>query len=65
MVLKWLDSQELALALIDLYPKQDPTQLHFTELREWILHLADFDDDPNHCSERILEAVQQCWIEEM
>ena len=65
MVLKWLDSQELALALIDLYPQQDPTKLRFTDLREWILNLENFDDDPNHCSERILEAVQQCWIEEM
>lgn len=65
MALTWLDSQELALALMDLYPQQDPMQLHFVELREWILNLEDFDDDPNHCSERILEAVQQCWIEEM
>ncbi len=65
MVLKWLDSQELALALMDIYPEQDPTKIRFTDLREWILNLADFDDDPKHCSERILEAVQQCWIEEM
>ena len=65
MILKWIDSQELALALIDKYPEQDPTQIRFTDLREWILNLSDFDDDPEHCSERILEAVQQCWIEEM
>jgi FeS assembly protein IscX len=65
MTLKWIDSLEIALALLDKYPKQDPTQLHFTALREWILQLEDFDDDPNHCSERILEAVQQCWIEEI
>jgi FeS assembly protein IscX len=26
--------------------------------------LDDFDDDPKHCSERILEAVQQYWIDE-
>jgi len=65
MILKWIDSQELALALIDKYPEQDPTQIRFTDLREWILNLSGFDDDPEHCSERILEAVQQCWIEEM
>lgn len=64
MTLKWIDSQEIALALIEAYPEQDPTRIRFTDLREWILALEDFSDDPSHCSERILEAVQQCWIEE-
>jgi len=65
MTLKWVDSQELALALIESFPDQDPTQVRFVDLREWILSLDEFDDDPNHCSERILEAVQQCWIDEI
>lgn len=65
MILQWLDIQEIALALIDAHPQQDPTTVRFTDLREWILHLENFNDDPEHCSERILEAVQQCWIEEM
>lgn len=65
MSLKWIDSLDIALALIDKYPKQDPVLLHFTQLREWILALDEFDDDINHCSERILEAIQQCWIEEI
>jgi len=65
MTLKWVDSQELALALIESFPDQDPTQIRFVDLREWILSLDEFDDDPNHCSERILEAVQQCWIDEI
>lgn len=64
MSLKWLDSLEIALALIDKYPQQDPLQLRFTDLRDWILALDEFEDDPAHCSERILEAVQQCWIDE-
>jgi FeS assembly protein IscX len=64
MNLKWTDSQEIAFSLIDKYPQQDPEQIRFTDLREWILHLDEFDDDPKHCSERILEAVQQYWIDE-
>lgn len=64
MSIKWIDSLEIALALIDKHPNQDPLNLRFTDLRQWILALDDFDDDINHCSERILEAVQQCWIEE-
>ena len=65
MTLKWIDSQELALALIETFPDQDPQKVRFTDLREWVMSLDDFDDDPNHCSERILEAVQQCWIDEV
>ncbi|MCG6202354.1 Fe-S cluster assembly protein IscX [Psychromonas antarctica] len=64
MKLKWTDSLEIALALIEKQPNQDPLLLHFTQLREWIIQLDEFDDDPAHCSERILEAIQQCWIDE-
>jgi FeS assembly protein IscX len=27
--------------------------------------LPDFDDDPAHCGEKILEAIQMAWIEEL
>lgn len=64
MNLKWIDSLDIALALIDKYPQQDPLAIRFTDLRDWVLGLDEFDDDENHCSERILEAIQQCWIEE-
>ncbi len=62
--LRWIDSRELALVLLEKYPEQDPKQIRFTDLRDWILALQEFVDDPKHCNERILEAVQQCWIEE-
>lgn len=65
MTLKWIDSLDVALELIEVHPDVDPVQLHFTELYGWIMALDDFDDDPNHCNERILEAIQQCWIDEM
>lgn len=64
MGLQWTDSLDIALDLIELHPDVDPTQLHFTELREWILALENFDDDPNHCGEKVLEAVQLAWMSE-
>lgn len=64
MSLKWTDSLEIALALIDTYPDEDPTQVRFTDLMQWVMDLDEFDDDPNHCGERILEAIQQHWIDE-
>ncbi|WP_305461508.1 Fe-S cluster assembly protein IscX [Photobacterium leiognathi] len=64
MSLKWTDSLDIAIELFEKYPDIDPTQIRFTELREWILALDEFNDEPSHCSERVLEAVQMCWIEE-
>ncbi|QYJ96240.1 Fe-S cluster assembly protein IscX [Shewanella alkalitolerans] len=62
--MKWIDSLDVALSLLEAHPDVDPTKIRFTDLREWILDLDEFDDDPNHCNERILEAIQACWINE-
>lgn len=51
MQLKWIDSQHIALALLDEHPNVDPREIRFTDLRDWVLALEDFDDDPSHCGE--------------
>ncbi|PSJ79752.1 Fe-S cluster assembly protein IscX [Neisseria iguanae] len=62
--MKWTDTQHIAEELYDLYSDTDPKTIRFTHLRELIMALPEFDDDPTRCGERILEAVQQAWIEE-
>jgi FeS assembly protein IscX len=62
--MKWLDSREIAIALAEKYPDQDPTKVNFVDLRRWILALEGFDDDPKRSGEKILEAIQMAWIEE-
>ena len=64
MGLKWTESLEIAIALDEAHPEVDPAQVNFVELRNWIQALDEFDDDPERCGERILEAVQAAWIEE-
>ena len=64
MALKWVDSLEIAIELDETYPDVDPKSVNFVDLRQWILDLDDFDDDPEHSGERILEAVQMAWMEE-
>ena len=64
MGLHWSDSLDIALDLIEQHPDVDPKLLHFTELAQWIMALENFDDDPKHCGERVLEAVQLAWIDE-
>ena len=62
--MKWTDSRDIAIALLEKYPDHDPKAVNFVDLREWVLALPDFKDDPKHCGERILEAIQMAWIEE-
>jgi len=62
--MKWTDTRDIALALAEVHPDVDPSSVRFTDLRRWILELPGFNDDPAHCGEKILEAVQMTWIEE-
>lgn len=63
--MKWTDSQRIAEELFDRYGDTiDPRTVRFTQLRDWVLALPGFDDDPARCGERILEAIQQAWIHE-
>ena len=60
----WTDSQRIAEALYDKHPDINPKTIRFTDLYQWILALEGFQDDPNKCGEKILEAIQLAWIEE-
>jgi FeS assembly protein IscX len=62
--LKWVDSLDIAIELDEAHPDVDPARVRFTDLRDWIVALDDFDDAPEHCGEKILEAIQMAWIEE-
>ena len=64
MALRWTDSLEIAIRLDEEHPDADPQYVRFTDLRDWVLALEEFDDDPAHCGERILEAIQMAWLEE-
>jgi len=64
MALKWTDTLDIAIELEESYPDADPLHVNFVDLRNWVMALPDFDDDPEHCGERILEAIQMAWIEE-
>ena len=62
--MKWTDTREIAIALADKFPERDPRTINFVDLREWVLGLEGFDDDPKRSGEKILEAIQMTWIEE-
>jgi FeS assembly protein IscX len=62
--MRWTDSREIALALIEKFPDRDPRTINFVDLRDWVMALPGFADDPKRCGEKILEAIQMAWIEE-
>ncbi|TFW17375.1 Fe-S cluster assembly protein IscX [Massilia arenosa] len=62
--MKWTDVTQLAEALHDKYPEVNPSQIGFVQLHNWVLELDGFDDDSKRGGERVLEAIQQAWIDE-
>jgi FeS assembly protein IscX len=62
--LTWNDLQDIALALSEKYPDQDPSYIRFTDLHKWITELDQFGDDPKKSNEAKLEAIQMAWLDE-
>jgi len=62
--MKWTDSEDIGIALVEKFPGVDPLTLRFTDLRERVLALDDFDNDPKASNEPKLEAIQMAWHEE-
>ena len=62
--MKWIDSEDIGIALAEKFPGVDPLTLRFTDLRERVLALDDFDDEPKASNEAKLEAIQMAWYEE-
>jgi FeS assembly protein IscX len=61
---KWIDSEDIGIALADKFPGVDPLTIRFTDLRDRVMQLDGFDDDPKTSNESKLEAIQMAWHEE-
>ena len=64
MVLKWTDIEDIGILLQEREPDVDPLTVRFTDLRDKVLSLPDFDDIPENLNEKKLEAIQMAWYEE-
>ena len=63
MKLTWKDHEEIAWALADRHPDQDPLRLSFPRLHKLVCELDEFEDDPQGSNERVLENIQMTWCE--
>ena len=62
--MKWTDSENIGIALYEKFSAVDPLSVRFTDLREKVMQLDGFDDDPKSSNEPKLEAIQMAWYEE-
>ena len=61
-----LDVLEIAQSLVDAHPDIDPLTIGFPKLKSLVQALKGFQEQPGHPSnEKILEAIQQAWIDEL
>lgn len=65
MSLKWTDVLEIAIQLNECKADVDPRYVNFVDLHRWVVELPEFSDDPQRGGEKVLEAIQAAWIEEL
>jgi FeS assembly protein IscX len=63
--MKWTDVREIAIALAERHPGVAPLAVRFTDLHRWVRELPGFDDDPARSNEKVLEAIQMAWLDEL
>ncbi len=61
----WTDVTDIAIALHESYPETDPLSVRFTDLHKWVRDLPGFVGDPGKSNEKILEAIQMAWLDEL
>ena len=64
MQYEWSNINDIAIELSEKHPDIDPQWISFPDLHKKIIELDNFIGDPNKSNEKILEAIQQCWIDE-
>ena len=62
--MKWTDTEDIGIALGEKVPGVDPLTVRVTDLREKVMALDGFDDDPKTSNESKLEAIQMAWYDE-
>ena len=61
--MNWSTIEDIAEELYAARPGVDPLTVRFTDLRDWISMLPDWDDDIHLSNEAKLEAVQMAWCD--
>ena len=63
--LTWNDVYRIAELLAEKHPDVKPLTVRFTDLHTWVTELPGFADDPKRSNEKMLEAIQMAWLDEV
>jgi FeS assembly protein IscX len=63
--MRWTDVRDIAIALAERHPGVAPQTVRFTDLHRWVRELPGFSDDPAGSNEKVLEAIQMAWLDEV
>jgi FeS assembly protein IscX len=63
--ISWTDTDEIAYRLSQAHPDVDPLTVRFTDLHQWVLDLPGFSGEAKKSGEKILEAIQMAWLDEL
>ena len=63
--LQWTDVTDIAILLAEKHPEMDPFSVRFTDLHAMVMALPGFAGDPKKSGEKILEAIQMAWVDEV
>jgi FeS assembly protein IscX len=63
--LVWSDVREIARLLAESHADVSPLTVRFTDLHRFVTELPGFADDPKKSNEKILEAIQMAWLDEV
>jgi FeS assembly protein IscX len=63
--MKWTDVREIAIELAERHPGVKPLSVRFTDLHRWVRELPGFEGDPERSNEKVLEAIQMAWLDEV
>ena len=63
--LYWDSSYEIVLALMAAHPQADVETVGLEQLKQWVLALPNFADDPLLVNQGILNDILREWYEEV
>jgi FeS assembly protein IscX len=64
MSLNWESSFAIVLELRRIHPDVDLEKVSLNQLKEWVIAIPEFNDDPNLANDDILMSIFQDWFEE-
>ena len=65
MSMGWRDAEDIGIALSEKLPDVDPLAVRFTDLHRYVTELPGFSYDAKASNEKILEAIQMAWLDEV